>query len=367
MGQGQTGAVMRLVQKFRHLWRGRAAAQTALLSAPAIGTVRGAVDHVIILDGTMSTLALGRQSNAGLLYHLLTDGGARVQRDVYYEQGQQWQGLRHVQKIVMGQAVNPQILRAYGWLCSQYRAGDRIYLFGYSRGAYAVRALAGLICRVGLLAHQHATQSNVTLAFRHYQNGGASPAARQFARLYCQPDARIQMLGVWDTVKAIGLRAPLLWRLTPKKHDFRDHHLGASVISGFQALAMHETRRAFAPEMWDSGAAQNTGQRAPTLLQMWFVGTHADIGGHVGRAYASRPLSNIPLVWMLEHAQHQGLELPQNWRARYPCDVNAPMVGTWRGFGLLFAHRRRRIIGRDPSEHIHPSAAARRANFWWEF
>lgn len=363
------GAAMKLIDKAKSWWRGKITVQTMPADAPppSLGAVRGAVDHVIILDGTMSTLAQGSQSNAGLLYHLLTDGGARAHRDVYYEQGQQWQGLRHGLKIVMGQGVNPQILRAYGWLCSQYRAGDRIYLFGYSRGAYGARALAGLIGRVGLLKHSYATQSNVSLAFRHYQNGGTSLAARDFVRLYCQPYVRVQMLGVWDTVKAIGLRAPLVWRFVAKKHDFRDHNLGPSVIAGFHALAIHETRSAFAPEMWNSTAAQTVGQDGPIMQQMWFAGTHADIGGHVGRAHAARPLANIPLVWMLDHAHRQGLDLPADWRARYPCDVNAPMVGTWRGFGLLFAHRRRRQIGRDPSESIHPSVAARRANYWWEF
>jgi uncharacterized protein (DUF2235 family) len=360
---------MKLIDKVKSWWRGKITVQTMPADAPprGLGAVRGAVDHVIILDGTMSTLAQGRQSNAGLLYHLLTDGGARAQRDVYYEQGQQWEGLRHGMKIVMGQGVNPQILRAYGWLCSHYRAGDRIYLFGYSRGAYGVRALAGLLGRVGLLQHSYATQGNVNLAFRHYQQGGTSNAARDFARLYCHSQVRVQMLGVWDTVKAIGLRAPPLWRFAAKKHDFRDHHLGDTVIAGFHALAMDETRRAFAPEMWDSRPSPDSAAHPQILQQMWFAGAHADIGGHVGRADASRPLSNIPLVWMLDHAQRMGLDLPPDWRARYPCDVNAPMVGTWRGFGLFFIDRRRRIIGRDPSEQIHPSALARRPRYWWEF
>ena len=70
----------------------------------------------------------------------------------------------------------------------------------------------------------------------------------------------------------------------------------------------------------------------------------------------ARPLSNIPLVWMLERAEICGLPLPRDWRARFPCDANAPMVGTWRQWGKIFLHRRRRIVGRDPSESIHPTA-----------
>jgi uncharacterized protein (DUF2235 family) len=353
---------MSLIGRAKRWWQGYVKVQTTPIDAPKLGTVRGVVDHVIILDGTMSTLAKGAQSNAGLLYHLLTDGGARHHRDVYYEPGQQWEGWRHGMKIVMGQGVNPQILRAYGWLCSHYVEGDRIFLFGYSRGAYGVRALAGLIDRVGLVRREHATQSQINLAFRHYQQGGAHPAAREFAALFCHSAPKIAMLGVWDTVKALGIRLPILWRFTPKRLDFRDHHLGPCVQAGYQALALHETRSAFAPEMWDSRPAQSE-----FIQQMWFAGAHADVGGHVGALTQCRPLTNIPLVWMLENAEARGLDLPSDWRARFVCDVNAPMVGTWRGFGLWFIARRRRIIGRDPSESIHPSALARRPHHWWEF
>jgi uncharacterized protein (DUF2235 family) len=352
-----------LIGRTLRWWRGQVTVQTLPVDVPPKGVSRGIVDHVIILDGTMSTLEAGKQSNAGLLFHLLTDGGARRQRDVYYEPGQQWEGWRHGMKIVHGQGVNPQILRAYGWLCSHYTAGDRIFLFGYSRGAYAVRALAGLIDRVGLVRREHATQSCINQAFRHYQQGAAHEAARSFAQLYCHKGATVRMLGVWDTVKALGIRLPILWRFGPQNsHGFHDHHLGSMVEAGFQALALHETRDAFRPEMWQShpNIAQN-------IQQMWFAGAHADIGGHVGRHVAARPLSNIPLVWMLKQAQAQGLDLPANWAARYPCDVNAPMLGTWRGFGLWFFARSRRTVGLDPSEAIHPSVAARRAHGWWEF
>ncbi len=67
--------------------------------------------------------------------------------------------------------------------------------------------------------------------------------------------------------------------------------------------------------------------------------------------------SNIPLVWMLERAETVGLRLPPRWQARFPCDPTAPACGTWRGVGKAFLLRHRRRIGRDRSEHIHPSVA----------
>ena len=352
---------MSLIERARRWWQGHVKVETTQGDAPVAGA-RAGRDYIIILDGTMSTLEPGQESNAGLLFHLLTQDGARRGQAVYYEPGQQWEGWRGGLKLIEGRGINPQILRAYGWLASRYVEGDRIFLFGYSRGAYAVRALAGLIDRVGLLRRDAATQSAVTEAFRHYSAGGTSPAARDFARLYCHGQARVRMIGVWDTVKALGLRVPVLWRLTSKRHDFRDCYLGGCVDAGYQALALHETRTAFRPELWTS---QATG--AQPITQMWFAGAHGDIGGNIGRHSACRPLANIPLTWMLERAQDMGLDLPMGWRDRFACDVNAPMVGTWRGFGLWFISRARRPVLRDPSEQVHPSLAQRRAHDWWEF
>ncbi|MDQ2067569.1 DUF2235 domain-containing protein [Xinfangfangia sp. CPCC 101601] len=314
------------------------------------GAVRGRVDHIILLDGTFSSLREGEMSNVGLTWQLLAEGGPRPGRTLYYEEGIQWQGWRRGMDVVNGIGLEGQIRRAYGHLASHYRDGDRIYLFGYSRGAFAVRSLAGVIDRIGLLRQDAATERNVTLAWRHYRNGPETPAARAFAHNLCHPLAPIEMLGVWDTVKALGLRLPLLWMLTNTEHEFHNHQLGAVVRHGFHALALDETRAVFEPLLWHC-PPDWTGH----IEQVWFRGAHGDIGGQLGTFTQARPLSNIPLVWMLSRAEACGLSLPQGWRARFPCDPHAPMVGTWRLFGKWFLMRRRRQLGRDPSERIHES------------
>ena len=313
--------------------------------------MRGVVDHVIILDGTLSSLQPGQEGNAGLLFHLLAEAGRTAHRTLYYEPGSQWEGWRNGLDLATGKGLNRQIIRAYGWLASHYREGDRIYLFGFSRGAYAVRSLAGVIDRIGLLQHKHATERAVMLAFRHYQRNPDSVAAKAFGQAFCYGSAPVQMVGVWDSVKALGIRLPLLWMLTDKHHLFHDHRLGKSIQHGFHALAMHETRRVFEPVMW-SCPAESLGR----VQQVWFRGAHGDIGGMIGNDSAARPLANIPLVWMIESAASVGLALPDGWRARYPCDPAAPMVGTLRGWGMWFLLRRKRVIGRDPSESVHPAA-----------
>ena len=92
--------------------------------------------------------------------------------------------------------------------------------------------------------------------------------------------------------------------------------------------------------------------------QVWYRGAHGDIGGQLSGFEAARPLSNIPLVWMLERAESCGLSLPPGWRVRFPRDAEAPSVGTWRNWGKTFLLRRARVVGADDSETLHPTAVA---------
>lgn len=290
------------------------------------------------------------ETNAGQTFRLLAGEGPGPGRRVYYEPGLQWEGWGRWVDVAIGRGINRQIRRAYGWLASRYRPGDRIFLFGYSRGAYAVRSLAGVIDRIGLLSADHATERNVTLAYRHYQLNPNSRAAQVFSNTVCHAECPIEMVGVWDTVKALGWRVPGLWMLLDKAHAFHNHHLGPSIRHGFHALAHDETRVVFQPVLWECPEGWEG-----NVEQVWFRGAHADIGGQVGTFEEARPLANIPLVWMLERAEACGLMLPENWRAQFPCDATAPMVGTWRSWGKLFLMRRRRRIGMDRSEKLHPS------------
>lgn len=322
------------------IWPGRAPVRSAPVRR------EGGLIHAIILDGTMSSMEPGSETNAGLACRVLNRIGAPV--TVYYEPGVQWLDWRSTPDVMMGRGINRQIRRAYGYLASRYRPGDRIFLLGYSRGAYAVRSLAGVIDSVGLLRPEHATERNIMTAYRHYQATPGSEVAQAFTRAYCHPKVEIEMLGVWDTVKALGLRLPFLWHWSEQKHAFHNHQLVASVKNGFHALALDETRSVFAPVMWDC-----TGDRPGRVEQVWFRGTHGDVGGHLGGFEAARPLANIPLVWMLERAQLCGLPLPVDWRDEFPCDVEAPSVGTWRGLGKLFLLRHRRVPCVDRSERFH--------------
>ena len=329
---------------------------------------REPLSHVIILDGTMSSLEPGFETHAGMTYRLCREMGPQV--SVYYEAGVQWSGWAKATDVMVGKGINRKIRRAYGYLASRYRPGDNIFLIGYSRGAYAVRSLAGVLGNVGLLRQEHATERNILMAYRHYQCDSSPEAVAAFAEAFCHENAQVEMVGVWDTVKALGLRLPILWRWADPRHAFHNHQLGPHVKNGFQALALNETRNSFEPVLWDS-----TGDFDGHVEQVWFRGTHGDVGGQLGGYEPARPLANLSLVWMLERAENCGLPLPVDWRMRFPVDPSAPSIGSWTGAAKLFVLRSKRQWGTDPSERVHPSAlpsgqgnpAGQRTSGGWSF
>jgi len=311
--------------------------------------------HVFIIDGTLSRLHEGYESNAGLLYKLLRASGPSLSQTLGYHPGVQGEGWRKWLDVATGTNINQCIESGYAALASRYEPGDRIMLFGYSRGAYAVRSLCGFISRIGLLRRRHATQRRVHRAFRYYQAEVLSPQGYLFSTRYCHRDVRIEVIGVWDTVRALGLPVPFLTRLAPMVSDFHDHTLGDNVVHAFQALALDETRTAYAPLPWQEKSGW-PGQ----MKQAWFPGAHPDVGGQLGDFPAARPLGNIPLVWMLEQAEACGLILPRGWHENFPTDPAAPMHGARRGRARYFVTRARRQAGLCDNEYEHSSVAARR-------
>ena len=162
------------------------------------------------------------------------------------------------------------------------------------------------------------------------------------------------MVGVWDTVKALGLPYPILTRIAPMATGFHDHTLGPSIKNAFQALALDETRNAYEPILWKCENGWE-GQ----IQQLWFPGTHSDVGGFVEGFQPARPLSNIPLTWMLENAVECGLPLPDNWQSRFPTDPAAKMVGSYAGLSKLFISRSPRKACNTPFDVLHASVEER--------
>lgn len=312
------------------------------------------IAHIVLMDGTFASLSDGQRSSIGRIHRLLTGRSglapAPGRLRIHYGMGQQWNRWRTLPELAAGHVLEARIAQAYGWLASGWRPGQPIFMLGYSRGAFALRSLAGMIDGIGLLRQEHATERNIRLAWHLYRNGGAAQARAAFRRR-CHDRAPIRMLGCFDTVMALGLRLPLLWMLTEPRYRFHDAHLGQGIEHGFQALALDETRAAFAPILWDDDHA------AGRIEQMWFRGAHPDIGGQLSGFEPARPLANIPLVWMLERAEAAGLPLPEGWRRLFPTDISAPPIGSWRRWGKLFLARAPRLVGRYATEALHESVS----------
>lgn len=334
----------------RRIWRWRS---EPIPAAPRLPEPRPPQTHVILLDGTMSSLARGFETNIGLTYRLLLEMPASAHLSIYYEPGVQWRGWSRMMEVIAGIGINRQIKRAYLFLARNYRPGDRIMLLGFSRGAYAVRSLTGLIDRMGLLRPAQISARTLDRVYSHYRSSPDSAAARALRLSLCHEDVPVAFLGAFDTVRALGLRWPILWRVTPRAHKFHSDALGQTTKVARQALAMNETRDVYTPVIWRTRPDQAA---SGAVQQVWFRGTHGDIGGQIMGDPAVRPLANIPLTWMLGEAEAAGLPLPEHWRHRFLTDATAPSIGMLRGAGKLFVIRHRRVIGRDPSERLHPSA-----------
>ncbi len=307
-------------------------------------------NHIVVIDGTQSRMEKGQETNAGLLYKLLHETKKPVDETLWYHPGIQGHGLWNWVTIASGWGINQTIRDAYAHLSSRYRPGDKIFLFGYSRGAYAVRSLAGMINLLGLLRQEEAYERHIKQAFRMYECEDHMPKVKAFCDAYCHLDVQIEIIGVWDTVKALGIEYPLLSRLAPMATEFHNDRIGNPVKYAFQALALDETRTAFSPVIWQTDA-----NWSGHLEQVWFRGAHSDIGGHVWTFPKARPLSNIPLVWMLERIEKCGLILPDDWETRFPCDSFAPKLGNKRGLAKYFLFRDHRKVGSQPSEFLHSS------------
>lgn len=299
------------------------------------------------MDGTFASLTEGNESSIARIYAMLTGehGPTAAKVQLHYAPGQQWAAWRTVPELISGQSLDHNIFAAYTWLARHWRPGNQLFFFGYSRGGIGVCALADMINRIGLLRADQASDDNIAAAWAHYrtESGG-----RMDAKL-CHADVPVRMIGLLDTVMSLGIRLPFLWTLSEPDFRYSQGRLAPNVENGLHALALDETREAFAPILWDCDGDDDR------VEQIWFRGCHPDVGGQLGGRESARPLANVPLNWMLTRAESFGLPLPPDWHSAMPCDHAAPSVGSWRSWGKIFLMRGARAPGRDLTEALHPS------------
>ncbi|NEO26807.1 MAG: DUF2235 domain-containing protein, partial [Kamptonema sp. SIO4C4] len=188
-----------------------------------------------------------------------------------------------------------------------YTPGDEVYLFGFSRGAYTVRSLAGLIYCSGLVGRSHIRKTPA--AAKLYRDRSIKPSHPQAVQFRQQYGDRVplKLLGCWDTVGALGIpnQIPFLpidqW--INAKYQFHDTTLSSIIENARHAVAIDEIRESFNVTAMEQDA-KNAQQ---TLKQIWFPGDHGSIGGGTK---ATRGLADAALLWMMQEAQDLGLEFP---------------------------------------------------------
>ena len=299
---------------------------------------------VICCDGTGNEY--GRNNtNVVETYVLAVKNAAQV---VYYDPGVGTGGweyheedgaLRALNDQATGYGLQKNVEDAYRYLMGSYETGDRVYLFGFSRGAFTVRSLASMLYTCGLLG---ADAGNlVEYASKVYNTPDKADIAPGFRTAFGRA-CPVHFIGVWDTVESLALNAG---------KRFHDARLNPEVSHGFHALAIDEKRRDFPPFVWDESRVQ----QHQTVEQVWFAGVHSDVGGW----YDERGLSNIALHWMLGKAMACGLLVDASRLAGYACDPHDTLHQSYTGFWKFRGQRTRKI---PAGAKIHDSVFVRMDN-----
>lgn len=340
---------------------------------------------VVCSDGTGNTANKNRGTNVFKLYEAVDidpPPQGKPRQLVFYDDGVGTESLKFLRVIggAFGYGLSRNVRQLYTAIARVYRPGDRIYLFGFSRGAFTVRSLAGWITGSGLVAarideealDEEALDEAVKASYKEYREN--------YKRLWRQPaaatergaaavvlengryqDVPIAFIGVWDTVDAVGLPFDELipfWNAFVHPFKFPDQKLSPLVCRARHALSLDDERKTFHPLLWNE-AGEDTGR----ILQVWFAGVHSNVGG----GYVRQGMSLVALKWMMDEAEQFGLRFVDSDRQIYRehANVHDKLYDSRSGLASYY-HYKPRDIGqkcRDNSvmPRIHHSALERAA------
>jgi uncharacterized protein (DUF2235 family) len=288
---------------------------------------------IFCADGTWD-----KPQNATNVYKLYKAMATSATQVPYYDDGVGATGLpiEHLVGGAFGAGLFQKVKDGYSKIAQVYDAGDQIFIFGFSRGAYTARSIAGMIAICGLPT-KNFSQQLVDTAFSAYRD--KDDRQKLLASLGPEAlfDAKIKMVGVWDTVGSLGIPGAVFGIPDPL-YGFLDTGLHPDVLNAYQALAIDEKRREFPPTLWTSAPAP--GQ---VMEQVWFAGVHCDVGG----SYPETGLSNITLSWMLSKASGLGVEVDPAAAQMYlplPVDPKQAIDTIHESWNLLWGFPQHRSI-----------------------
>ncbi len=289
---------------------------------------------VFCADGTWDTVQ--NKTNVSKIYKALT---VAPEQPAFYDDGVGADGtpLEKLAGGAFGLGLWQKVKDGYTAVAQAYKKDDDIFIFGFSRGAYTARSLAGMIAICGLPTKAF-DKDLVEKAFEAYREKDERQAILAGLAPYGLYDAAIKMVGVWDTVGALGIPA-ILGGVDPVFYGFLDPTLHPDVKNAYHALAIDERRDEFPPTLWTSQP-----QVGQTIEQVWFTGVHCDVGG----GYPETGLSDITLSWMMGKARTLGLEFDGDvWASYASLDPKHALDAKHESWNPLWLFPKRRTIAQD--------------------
>lgn len=307
---------------------------------------------VFCSDGTWDNS--GKNTNVYKIFKALT---TTVDQVPYYDDGVGSDGLplEMLAGGAFGTGLYRKIKDGYTKVALAYEQGDEIFLFGFSRGAYTARCLAGMIAVCGLPTADF-SDDVVNKAFDAYrlklQRAQILADLNKTCNLF---DAKLSMVGVWDTVGALGIPA-IFGGVDPIVYGFLDTNLHPDVLNAYHAIAIDERRCEFPATLWTSP------EPAQTLEQVWFTGVHCDVGGSYPDDPDGTALADITLAWMISKASALGLEFADGIAEKYPMpmDPKCALDTKHESWNIGWAFPKRRTIAAGSS--LASSVFVRSAN-----
>lgn len=298
---------------------------------------------IVCMDGTgneygdnitnvIETYKLAKKTNKQLVFY---DAGVGTGGYLYDD------GLGKIiaaKDLSTGSGVHHNVEQAYFYLMEVWEPGDKIFLFGFSRGAFSARSLAGMLNKIGLLPRDHDNQ--LEYASKYYLDKDYRRYAAGFRRDMCRI-CPVHFIGVWDTVDSTILT---------EGNKFTDTNLNEEVTYGYHAIAINEKRKDFPVSLWSKPVTDKQ-----TIQQVWFVGVHSNVGGW----YDNRDLSSIALYWMIRRAIDAGMDVDKTALKAIKAQQNSTgkLHESYDGFWLLRGRPKYRNI--PSGSYIHRSVIER--------
>ena len=302
---------------------------------------------VICSDGTGNTAMKGRGTNVFKLFEAVDIHLDNPRQVALYDDGVGTQSFNPIKLLsgAIGLGLKKNVIQLYTELAHLYNPGDRIYLFGFSRGAFTVRTLGGLIYQCGVLDHDCVNEEELRrrakAAYRAFRCRKLALLDKVICTLLdivtlgrcCRKEKLskvrkeyalknegfsahentvekiippITMIGVWDTVSAMGFPVKEVSDFINTfiyRFKFENHDLGKNVEHAYHALSIDDERRTFHPLMWNEDDETRS-----KIEQVWFAGVHANVGG----GYPKHGMSLVTMDWMIHKASNNGLVLNQH-------------------------------------------------------